>query len=445
MPAVRAVLRHVGPLDVAPRLRTRPIVNALAVVMMSWTCRTALASPLPASVDPPAAHAWQQPGWRAGGAPQAGFTSDDGFGLGLAGALYDFDGVRAPYALAVNVNLYATFRAVQSYVVDADLLRVHDWPLRLSGRFEFAATRSSPYCGIVPGRFCREADAIARADSQALTGAARREFVDRYFLARFMNSNAWLGARWTLVPGVRRIEAFASWWGQLLIPGDFSTSTPYPGSLYARTFPAGERGVTSTAQLGVMLDSRDNEPAPTTGVWAEASIRAAGSLTGSDWSYLGFNTTVRIYRSLDAGRDVVATVRLVLDGVEGHVPTMELSRAGGSQVYEFFGGQRAGRGVRLRGILGPARALAQPELRWTFKHLTFGSIPVALTAIAFSDLGHWAASLRDFTTPRATSVATVGGGLRAAFLENLILRIDAGVSAPEGWTPALYVDVGNLW
>ena len=87
----------------------------------------------------------------------------------------------------------------------------------------------------------------------------------------------------------------------LAVGGVFATDVRYEvvfdatwsAETHPQDFPDGETGFTSVLQAGVMVDHRDSEIAPTRGYWAEASVRAASWLWGSQWSYVGANLILR--------------------------------------------------------------------------------------------------------------------------------------------------------
>ena len=171
-------------------------------------------------------------------------------------------------------------------------------------------------------------------------------------------------------------------------------------------------------------------------------MRAAGPWTGSTFDYGGVNLTLRGYVPLGTDRVVLAD-RLVLDGMWGAPPTSERVRSGGTDFYWWFGGQRAGRGVRSRRVLGKARAMNQVEVRATAATLTPGKATLDITPVAFADLGFWA---WDFASlDQGAPMYGTGGGLRLAINKNFILRGDVGVSPLEDWAPQVYLDVRNLW
>jgi len=388
---------------------------------------------------------WKSRSWGWGGVPAIAYNSDDGLGLGAVGSIYRYDGATAPYKAAIGFEFFATSRDVHSHRVDLDLKRAGGLPLRLAARVEFSATRAGNFCGLVSGTFCDPAVAAAQADLLGLTGAARDRYEQRYFMVRAMQPGVALSGRYRIGRGTPKLEVVAGWRGSVLIPGDFDVRAPYAGSLYARTFPGGERGRISVVEAGVMIDGRDNEPAPSRGLWAEATVRGGGPWIGGEFGHIGANLIVRTYVPLLGRSTLVWANRIIADAIDGDVPTFEIARGGGTQYYELFGGQRVGRGVRLRGVLGKIRFVEQAELRWRMVGFSVFGVRVDLTALAFADLGHIAMTTAALFGPDAMTVATGGGGFRFAFDENFILRADVGFSPLERYEPGIYIDISHLW
>lgn len=399
-------------------------------------------APAEAELEP-----WQRDGWGWGALPALNYNSDDGFGFGAIGDIYRYDGETRPYRADLGFLIFFTSKGSQYHRINLDLLRVGGLPLRLTTRMQFQVTKVRNFCGLTPPGDCDESLAEAAADDAGLTGSSRDDFVRRYYLVRVTDPYLSLNARYELTRlGPYKVEAFGGWFGQLVIPGDFDSDEPYAGSLYNQQFGGGEEGFLSVVQAGIMFDARDNEPSPTRGTWLEASVRGAGPWIGSheDWSYVGFNATLRGYLPLGTDRIVLAD-RLVFDGISGDTYTGDLARPGGSQLYDFFGGQRAGRGVRAGRVLGRARVMNQTELRATvWSPRPFG-LRLDLTPIAFFDIGYWAETFDDIGGDRAELVWGTGGGLRIAANKNFIVRFDLGFSPLEDYAPSIYLDLSNLW
>jgi hypothetical protein len=423
----------------------QPDHNGVQQAVSDETPPPAPAAPAAAAPPPaaPPAQPWDREGFGWGGVPAVAYTSDDGFGYGVLASIYRYDGGTAPYKWSSTILLYMTTKQVHTHRIDLDVIDVGDLPLRLTTRAEFASTRAANYCGTDPSQPCDLADAEALAAAMGIEGKAADQLVDRYHKVRLIQPNGLISARYAIDPMPHKVELMLAWWGQYLIPGDFDVREPYPDTLYAADFPGGEEGFSSVLQTGVMVDNRDNEPAPKEGYWVEATVRGGAPVWGSDWSWVGYNTTLRGYAPFDKRARLIGAARLVADGVVGDLPFLDETRMGGSQIYESFGGQRSGRGVRLRGVAGKVRFIAQPELRWTFSSFSVSKAKVDLTAIGFSDVGWLAEDWQNLDN--SALVDTEGVGMRWAVNTNFINRTDVGFSSREDFAPGVYIDVGNLW
>ena len=284
---------------------------------------------------------------------------------------------------------------------------------------------------------------LGLADDPALDDDPFDAFVRRYYRTRYIYPNLRIDARYALDPMPHRFELIAGYRGSVLIQGDFDERGPWPGSLYEEDFGAGEEGYLGVFQLGAMLDNRDNEPAPTRGYWIEASVRAAPGFLGSDWSYVGFNTTLRGYAPVFTDRIVLAQ-RIVVDGLAGDAPIRELATPGGSQRYTGYGSLNAGRGIRQRRFVGESFAMSQTELRVLVAPFELFGVPIDVHVLGFADVGFVGAELSDFGRMFANPLPAGGGGLRLAFDKNFVLRADMGWSSFER-SPSLYIDLRNLF
>jgi len=409
----------------------------------------------PAADDQP----WQGDGMSWGGVPALNYNSDDGFGYGVLGSLYFYDTKTAPYDWSTTFLIFKTTKNIHTHRVDFDFVDFLDMPLRVNTRVEFFLTRSANYCGLNPANFCDDvglddgsvspraasaAGALGLVDDPDSGDDEFDQFVRRYYKLRYTNPNALLNARYKVNELPHKFEIMGGWWGGMLIPGDFDADAPFEGSLYDEDFPGGEEGFYSTFQAGLMLDNRDNEPAPTSGYWIEGTGRG-GFFTGYDGGYYGFNTTLRGYLPLTKNKRLVLASREIVDGIFGNAPVPELGRAGGSQILSFFGGQYTGRGVRSTGLLGRARFFAQNELRWTAVSFKLGGANVDLTLLGFADLGYVAVDWSDIGGDAARGFVGEGAGLRVAVNKNFIVRVDAGFSGLEENSMGLYINVNNLY
>ncbi len=387
---------------------------------------------------------WDRVGWGWAGLPAVNFNSDEGFGFGVVGSIYRYNGGTQPYKFSVNLNIFSTTKAIHSHFVQLDWLEVGDRPLRLTIRPGLAATRTNNFCGVGWDVDCSTAPAEEAANTAFLSDDARDDLVRRYNLVRYINPYFRFNARYALDPMPHRLELFAGYRLEGLIPGDFSTDEPFEGSLYAQTFPGGERGWDSSLSVGMMLDNRDNEPAPVRGYWIEGSIRGASKFWGSTYDNAGANITLRAYTPLGTERLVFAN-RVVFDGLVGETHHLGLATPGGFQQYYLYGSFLAGRGIRLRRYIGKVKLMEQAELRATVWSPTVGGVPIDLTVLGFGDVGVVSAEWEGLGEALAHPLPGTGGGLRVAIDKNFIVRVDVGVSPLEDWSPSVYIDLNNTF
>lgn len=401
------------------------------------------------------AEALPQEGPGFGGVPALNYNSDDGFGVGLIGTFYWYDGVTNPYRLAVTLQIFITSKLVQDHNIQVDWLKAFGLPLRINSRVGYTQSLTQNYCGLGGDVTCDPAVAQAAGEARGLSGDALTAFEGQFYKRRLFSPYGLVNARFMLheapKPEHLRIELLAGYRGFYFTPGTWadddgdgqSDLTPYPGSLFARDYPDGQPGFSSVLQAGIIVDTRDHEPAPTEGVFLEASVRGSSPVWGSAWNWAGGNVTLRGYTALDPGRKLILASRLAGDAVLGDPPIEELARVGGTVDYYAFGGSDMGRGIRVQRFLGKLRIFNQTELRWRFWDFSLFGQRFGLTAVGFGDLGIVGAEVAE-PGPLPLNVG-VGGGLRFSWNENFVIRFDVAVSPsePRERQPGIYLVINN--
>ena len=380
-------------------------------------------------------------GW--GGVPALNYNTDAGFGYGVIGTGYWYDGVHEPYKRAVTLRIFLTTKWVQAHMVRLDALDVFDSPVRLLLEGGYYSTVTKNFCGLAGVSSCEPGAAENAADQAGFTvGDDRDTFVRRYYFQTYTEPYVLANARYKLKPLPHKLEVLAGYRGSMYLDGTPANPGAFEGSLYDQTFPDGEAGFASVLQAGLVVDNRDNEPAPNSGYFSEASLRGSSFAFGSAWDYVGANITLRGYTTLIPERLNTAT-RLVGDGIWGEVvPINELARFGGSQNYEGIGGEYAARGVTARRFLGRAKALAQQELRLRAVSFTPGSAAVDIGLVGFFDYGWAAVDWNDLSL--SESAWTTGGGLRVILNQNFIIRADYGIWPAEDGS-GMYINLDHIF
>jgi outer membrane protein assembly factor BamA len=195
-------------------------------------------------------------------------------------------------------------------------------------------------------------------------------------------------------------------------------------------------------KLGVIYDTRDNEPNPMSGIWSEAVVFAAPGFMGNgDYAYSRISLTHRQYFTLIAN-DLSFAYRLNYQGtLGGNVPFYMLpymiNSFSLSSNVDGLGGSKTVRGVLRNRIVGDGMAFGNFELRYKFYHGTLFNQNIYLALNGFMDAGK-VVSDKKFEVPVTSEFGTfyktseealhiaLGGGFRIAMNENFIIAVDYG-------------------
>lgn len=414
----------------------------------------------PAEVPAPA----QKPrtGWRVQGLPLVNFNSDDGLGYGARVMLVDSgDGTYAPYRYSVVAQFFQTTRGVASHRLILDAPRFLESPWRLGLEVSMLNDRFSPYFG-VGGASEYESTFATCEDRAALEGSPDvcpgnpdfrglryYSFERRAFPSLAFNARRSLMGPLQLALGYRfRLTEVSSRYSaeDLGQSRDSRLEEDARAGLLTGIDAEARTGTFRTAEVtaGLLFDTRDNEPAPVKGMFHELTLRGAAGATGSAFNYWGATTNLRFYHPVVSER-LVAALRLMVDVMGGDVPFFQLSSLGGVEWREGWGGIGGvftARGILKHRLQGEVKALANGELRWKFLAVEPGQQRLDFTLVAFLDAGQVWTDLR-FQDDGLARYAG-GGGLRIAWEQNFIVRMDYGVSPRDG-TTGFYLDFNHLF
>jgi outer membrane protein assembly factor BamA len=244
--------------------------------------------------------------------------------------------------------------------------------------------------------------------------------------------------------------ALTDYTGQLVTAtgqGGGSAKAPEATTLLASDCKAGRilgcgGGRDDVLRLALSLDTRDFEPDPNSGIYAELSGEYSTKALASQYQYMRLMLSVRgFYSPLPKLADVVLAVRglyeLQTPGVpffsEEILPFIDDNHAG-------LGGFRTLRGYDQNRFVGPVIVLTNYEVRYTFVKFHVLRQGFAFMVVPFLDMG------RVFDNVQQTSLQgwkhSEGAGFRIAWNEATILFADYGVSA-EG--TGLYLNFNHIF
>lgn len=225
-------------------------------------------------------------------------------------------------------------------------------------------------------------------------------------------------------------------------------------------------GRSSALRIGLVYDSRDFEPAPSRGIWAEAHAILAPKALGSSESYYRYSATFRQYLPLADDRLVFA-YRLNYQGTMGsYAPFYVLpyyTYVGPGYDRDGFGGYRTTRGVLRNRVQALDVAMFNAEMRWKFFRTQLLNQNLYLALNGFVD---GTTSVREYDTsyrgPSDDNERSLydtfvnadneqchlaaGAGLRIGINQNFIIAIDYGQPFDKrDGNGSLYINTGFLF
>jgi hypothetical protein len=407
------------------------------------------------------------------GLPFFNYDPSTGFGFGARAYFYE-DGQRTdplfahtPYLHRVIVQGFLSTAGVQDQMLDYDAPRFLGSPYRLRATFEYEASPSWPYFGLgarslaplsFPGApgvlFARSSDydraakavqpdgtTYALYNAYGLQHPTLQVGLERAFLGGLLRPAVGLGFSYSRVTDYTgRATSATGASGQLV-------QAPEATTLLAKDCAAGRAlgcggGFDNVLRLSVSVDTRDLEPDPNAGIFAELITEIATRALGSQYEYLRAMISVRgFYSPIPELADLVVAARGVYEVQTRGAPFFSQTVMPFLDGIHFgLGGARTLRGFAQNRFVGPVLGLFNLELRWTFVHFKVLDQELALMAVPFLDMG------RVFDDARQTSLAgwkrSQGGGLRLAWNEATIVFADLGVSQED---VAVYVNFNHIF
>ncbi len=227
-------------------------------------------------------------------------------------------------------------------------------------------------------------------------------------------------------------------------------------------------GKIGMAKAGIIYDTRDNEPMPNRGIWAEAILIGATDFAHSGYTYLQLASTFRQYFTIFPKRLIFA-YRLSWNQVlAGTAPFYMLPWYYSTKftMQDAYGGAKTVRGVLRDRIIADGVAFTNVELRWRVINTKVLGQDFYIALSSFLDAA--VVTKRhdydlNFALPSSTGLTQddffnfdpavvkkphigVGGGIRFGLNENFIVAVDYGKALdPQDGTTGLYIGLNWLF
>jgi hypothetical protein len=406
------------------------------------------------------------------GLPLANYDADSGFGLGARGYYY-FDGKRedplfayTPYQHRIFAQAFASTGGLQFHWLDYDAPAVANTAWRIRSQLIYLRNTSQNYFGIgerarklaysgAPGSAFDTYASYAEDQQRPRPGGATYTLYDKLLLERPLGI---VSLERSLLGGVvRSLVGFGFAYNRLGdVAGKVSTvkdasgadadlptaTTRFREDCAANLVVGCGGGWDNTLRLGLAFDTRDFEPDPNAGVFADVAADFGTRALGSQYEYVRAMLAVRGYWSpLPKLADVVVAARGVYQVASRGAPFFSMNIMPFTEDPRTgLGGVRTLRGFKSERFVGPVMALANLELRWTFAQTRLFGQHFAFIGVPFLDMG------RTFDEIRRTSLRdwdrAQGLGLRVAWNLATVVMVDYGRSAEDA---GLYVNFGHIF
>ncbi|MCB0807022.1 MAG: BamA/TamA family outer membrane protein, partial [Bacteroidales bacterium] len=225
-----------------------------------------------------------------------------------------------------------------------------------------------------------------------------------------------------------------------------------------------EGGIIPSAKLGLVYDTRDNEPSPNKGVWSEALLFYVPEIAGSKYSYVKLAITHRQYLPV-IKKKLILAYRMGYQGtIAGDAPFFMqnyiISSFAKVTTTDGLGGAKTLRGLLRNRIVADGISYGNIELRWKFFETILWKQNLYLALNAFTDAGM---ALQKIDTDKRLGLepweqefyfdpgaetlhVSAGGGLRIGLNDNFIVAFDYGKAFDErDGNDGFYAGIGYLF
>lgn len=196
-----------------------------------------------------------------------------------------------------------------------------------------------------------------------------------------------------------------------------------------------EGGFTNLAKVGLVADTRDNEPNPNRGIWTELVFAAAPGFIGNEQPYTQLVFTHRQYFTIVKNRLTFAYRLNYQTTLSGESPWYMLSFKPDTYAsWDGLGGAKTLRGIMRNRVVGEGAVLGNFEFRWKFVHFNFIGREWYLALNPFVDAAKITKNYElqpNITGDKDGIHVSYGMGLRIALNQNFIVAIDYGLAADK--------------
>ncbi len=392
-------------------------------------------------------------GWNIGGLPSVLFNSDLGFQYGILANIFNYgDGKLYPdyrYSFYTEWSRTTKGGGINQLFFDSKYLL--PWKLRVTADFSYLTQQALDFYGFNGYKAQYNPQWELTADPQYISKMfyrMERKLLrfDVGFQKPLTNSSLRIlfGFAYFNIK-INNIDIVALNKGR-----DINDLIPDTAGLYQKYVDWGiitddekNGGNLTMGKIGIVYDTRDNEPNPARGIWSEAILAIAPSFAGTHQGYTKLVLTHRQYFTLVKDRLSLAC-RLGYQGtISGKTPfymqSYMINSFPKTTTVDGLGGGKSMRGILRNRVVGDGIAYGNIELRWKALRTYFWKQNFYFALSTFADAGQ---VVRDHPSDlskipenqRLMYIGTqddamhtsVGAGLHIAMNQNFVIAIDYG-------------------
>ena len=394
------------------------------------------------------------------GVPELSSDPINGFGYGAEGALY-FNGKKTdpffkytPYRAEITAVLFNTTKNQREAAVGVDIPYVFNSKWRLRGEAAYEINPNLLYFGINESSLDKlsyypnnDHNAPPVTNSRYKAYENNLSTVQNDSTSHFYNGytkqeailnisaeHVYFDSKMRLLVGFEAAQVNIS---------AYDGSTKYQGAVERATritqdYNAGKivglgKNFIDIVQVGAVWDTRDLEPDPSKGVFAEVTNELSLRPLGSKFNFNKTFGQVKVYKKIlpSVFKKLIFAGRYGMGYTAGNAPFFEYQDQWSSEgSIEGLGGPTTLRGYKQSRFLGRLMNFANLELRYRFTQFDLFKQHFALSAVPFFDIGGVWNGFSDFNK-FGNYRYNEGLGLRIAWNVNTIIRLDYAYSQED--------------
>ncbi len=377
------------------------------------------------------------------GLPDISIDPLNGFGYGVEGSLI-FNGKKSnkffeytPYLTKIDIALFNTSNQQREIIFTIDKPYIFKTKWRLRGELAYEINPNLVYFGITDNTL-NTLSHISKQENipkppfsgtkyddyeKSLTGA--NQSYNTYIKQEYIIN---VSGEYSLLHSKLRVLIGGEFAGLNVTPTNDTLSRLINDSV----FGVGKSKI-SFLQLGIVYDTRDFEPDPNRGVFAEITNEYSNHLLGSDYNMNKIFAQIKWYKRLFPSKfkKLIFASRFGIGYTFGGSPFFEYQDQWSSEgSIEGLGGAHTLRGYKQSRFLDRGMCIFNTELRAQFAKTSLFKQNLKFSIVPFFDAGTVFEKINNLASLKRIKYSE-GLGLRIAWNSSTILRFDYAISKED--------------